>query len=275
MSDKTASRWSVGRYNDLEIPTYIPSEALLHEHGQFLRAFLLRVLVTDLQRLLTTNGCEQCFVNAPLTPEYDSDGNRSNTPEAVISERRMRAMDDIGKLLRAFVDRAEQAKSQEITRRIYLTPELMSTGAWGAIIGARGMVHQQLEKETKCRIVLVGRDITNPLKDTNANAAAMALEDPHVRIIAPNEQQLQLAAERIEWILSDDPEAVEFRERNRRRTAQVEGRYDPRTWVSSSAAAAGQPGVGAKRGRTEEAPAAAKESAEEVDAELDELLEDL
>lgn len=71
------------------------------------------------------------------------------------------------------------------------------------------------------------------MKDTNVNAAAMAMEDPHVRITASNEHDLQVAAERVEWILSDDPEAIEFREKNRRRMAQVEGRYDPRTWVSS------------------------------------------
>lgn len=71
------------------------------------------------------------------------------------------------------------------------------------------------------------------MKDTNVNAAAMAMEDPHVRITATNEHDLQVAAERVEWILSDDPEAIEFREKNRRRMAQVEGRYDPRTWVSS------------------------------------------
>lgn len=272
MAKVPRSRWSESRYTNIQVPSYVPPEALLHEEGQFIRAFLLRVMANDMQRLIATNSCPSYFQNIPLEPEYDANGNRTNTPENVLGEKRLHVMDDIGKLLRTYVERADYAaaKSKDITRRIYFTAVQMETGEYGALIGARGLVHQQLEKETNCHIVLAGRGITNPLKDTNPNAAAMALEDPHVRITATNEADLQKAAERVEWILSDDPEAVEFREKNRRRTAQVEGRYDPRTWMTladrKAAAAA------SKGGKREREPEPVEE---ERDAELDEFLEDL
>ncbi|KPA81635.1 putative branch point binding protein [Leptomonas pyrrhocoris] len=288
MPKETTSRWSDVRYTNLNIPSYVPSEALVAEDGQFIRAFLLRVLATDMQRMLATHTCDAYFCNIPLEPEYDANGNRTNTPEDVVMEKRLRVMDDISKLLRTYVERAEYAanKSKDINHRIYFTHEQIETGDYGALIGPRGQVHQDLEKETKCHIVLVGRGITNPLKDTNPNAAAMALEDPHVRITAKTEEDLQKAAEKIEWILSDEPDAVEFRENNRRHMAQVDGRYDPRTWMTvaekkkaaaqkaAAAAGAGEGGaeVGKKRPR-EEGGAEAAEA--EEDAELNEFLEDL
>ncbi|KPI90602.1 putative branch point binding protein [Leptomonas seymouri] len=285
MPKETTSRWSEVRYTNLHIPSYVPSEALVAEDGQFMRAFLLRVLATDMQRMLAAHTCDMYFCNTPLEPEYDANGNRTNTPEDVVMEKRLRVMDDISKLLRTYVERAEYAasKSKDINHRIYFTHDQIETGDYGALIGPRGQVHQDLEKETNCHIVLVGRGITNPLKDTNPNAAAMALEDPHVRITAKTEEDLQKAAEKIEWILSDEPDAVEFRENNRRRMAQVDGRYDPRTWMTvaekkkaaaqKAAAAAGENGaeVGTKRPRE----AGGAEAAEEDDAELNEFLEDL
>lgn len=271
MSKETTSRWSDTRYTNMEVPSYIPPEAITHEKGQFLRALLLRVLAQDMQRMLETHTCDQYFRNIPIEPEYDASGNRTNTPENMIGEKRLHAIDDLSKLLRTYVERHDPSKSKDITRKLYFTQEQMDTGAWGSLIGARGAVHQQLEKETKCRVVLAGRGITNPLKDTNPNAAALALEDPHVRITAQNEQDLQAAAERIEWILSDDPEAVEFRDKNRRRMAQVEGRYDPRTWVSAADKKQAQAEKGGERGTAGKRP----REEETVDAEVDEFLEDL
>lgn len=264
----------------------------MHEDGQFMRAFLLRVLATDMQRMLAARTCEGYFRNIPIEPEYDENGNRTNTPEDVVMDKRLRVMDDISRLLRTYVERAEYAanKSKDINHRIYFTPEQIETGDYGALIGPRGQVHQDLEKKTNCHIVLVGRGITNPLKDTNPNAATMALEDPHVRITAKTEEDLQKASEEIERILSDDPESVRFREDNRRRMAQVDGRYDPRTWMTvaekkqkaaaqkaAAAAAAAGPGDGeggaeaGKKRRREDGDA----EGEEDDAELNEFLEDL
>lgn len=296
MPKETASRWSESRYTNLAVPSYVPSEALVHEDGQFMRAFLLRALATDMQRMLAAHTYDAYFRNILLKPEYDGNGNRTNTPENVVMEKRLRVMDDISKLLRTYVELAEYAanKSKDINHRIYFTPDQIETGDYGALIGPRGQVHQDLEKETNCHIVLVGRGITNPLKDTNPNAAAMALEDPHVRITAKTEEDLQKAAEKIEWILSDEPDAVEFRENNRRRMAQVDGRYDPRTWMTmaekkkkaaaqkaaAAAAAAGESDngaeVGKKRPREEGGvEAASAEEDDDDDTELNELLDDL
>lgn len=296
MPKETASRWSESRYTNFAVPSYVPSEALVHEDGQFMRAFLLRALATDMQRMLAAHTCDAYFRNILLKPEYDGNGNRTNTPENVVMEKRLRVMDDISKLLRTYVELAEYAanKSKDINHRIYFTPDQIETGDYGALIGPRGQVHQDLEKETNCHIVLVGRGITNPLKDTNPNAAAMALEDPHVRITAKTEEDLQKAAEKIEWILSDEPDAVEFRENNRRRMAQVDGRYDPRTWMTmaekkkkaaaqkaaAAAAAAGESDDGAEAGKKrprEEGgvEAASAEEDDDDDTELNELLDDL
>lgn len=284
-STASSSRWSTTRYTNTEIPSYVPAEAFTFLNGQFLRAFRLRAIVHDLQRLLKTQTCDQYFVNIPLTPTYDeTTGERNNTPYQLLSEKRVKAITELSSMHRLFDDRLSDTRGgKEILRKIRFTKEQMDSGAWGAIIGARGMVHQKLEKEFQCRIVLAGRGITDPMKDSNFNAVTWAYEDPHVRLSAASEQNLQAAAERIEWILSDDPEAVEFREQNRRRTAQVEGRYDPRTWVSATdrakAAAAGSAsstaeggttagasGVGHKRGR---------EHATEEEAEKDDDLEAL
>lgn len=269
MSKETKSRWSESRYTNMEIPSYIPSEALVYEKGQFLRAFLLRVLAIDMQRFLSTEMCDEYFLNINITPQYDADGNRSNTPAMLVAEKRLQVLDEIGRLNRTYVDRNKDAKAKDLIRRIYFTDEQMATGAWGALLGARGAVQQQLEKETHCKIALSGRGITNPLKDRNPNAAQLALEDPHVRITATNEADLQTAAERIEWILSDDPEAEDFREKNRRRTAQVEGRFDPRTWQAGGKPAAAGQRRGEKRGRPDE------EEPAPIDEDLAEFLEDL
>lgn len=240
------SRWSESRYTNSLIPHYIPPETFTYLDGQYMRAFKLCALAHDYQRLIATNDCEQCFVNLPLTPEYNASGVNINDPDSVISESRRKAIQAIMDLHSRYGERI-QGKGKEIFRKIRLTKEQIDSGSWGALLGARGHVHQKLEKEYNCRIVLAGKGITDTMKDTNLNASTWAMEEPHVRLTASNETDLQAAAERIEWILSDDPEAVEYREQNRRRTAQVEGRYDPRTWVSSTGTA---PGAG-KRKREE------------------------
>ncbi|KAG8348755.1 KH domain [Trypanosoma vivax] len=261
------SRWSTERYTNLYIPNYIPPELLIYDEGQFLKAFLLRVLSVDLNRFIETKRCDDYFINLPIVPEYNSEGHRTNATEDLVAEKRLKVMDELTNLLRLHSELGMQAKApKEIMRKRFFTREEMENGAYGAILGARGMVHQELEQTTKCKIVLAGRGITNPLKDTSANAARMALEDPHVRITASSEQALQHAMQRIEWILSDDPEAQEFRENNRKRMAQIEGRYDPRTWVSSVEKRGGSP---QRRGwkRSREEP--------ELDADVQEFLDEL
>eukprot|EP00796_Vickermania_ingenoplastis_P006750 gene6750-4842_t len=250
MADGGASRWSKERYTNPEVPSYVPPEAFTHLDGQFMRAFRLRALIHDFHRIVKSGKSDQCFVNVSIEPKYNATGGRVNTPEDILLNRRMAAIKELSRMHSTFGDHHE-TKGKTILRKVRLSREVVETGSWGALIGARGMVHQQMEKDYNCHIVLAGRGITDPVKDTNPNALSWAQEDPHVRITANNEQDLQAAVERIEWILSDDPEAVEFREINRRRTAQVEGRYDPSTWVSSTtpAAAAAGAGAGTKKGK--------------------------
>nr|CCC94040.1 putative branch point binding protein [Trypanosoma congolense IL3000] len=269
------SRWSSERYTNLHIPSYIPPELLLYDEGQFLRAFLLRVLSIDLNRFIETRRCEDYFTNIPVTPIYNAEGQRTNTPDELVADKRLKVMDELTNLLRQHSELEMQAKYQKgIVRKRYFSKEEMDNGAYGAILGARGMVHQELERTTNCKIVLAGRGITNPLKDTSGNAAQIALEEPHARITAPTEQALQHAMERIEWILSDDPEALEFRENNRRRMAQIEGRYDPRTWVSlTEKNANAMRRTGKKRDRDEAEAEAEVET--QLDADVQEFLDEL
>lgn len=285
-----ASRWSENRYHNLDIPSYIPPESFSYLSGHFMRAFRLRAIIHDFQRILSTDSCDACYVNIPLTPVYNDKGERTNTPYNLISEKRLRAITELSGMLSLFDERssAEMKGGKEVFRKIRFTKEQVMLGAWGALLGARGAIHQQLEKQYNCRIILAGRGITDPTKDPSASAAIWALEDPHVRISAATEEDLQSAAERIEWILSDAPEAVAFREMNRKRTAKVEGFYDPRTWVDKSkaaatAAAAGGANAGGKmasggdgtmdpksNGRKRER----EETPQPQDEELDEFLND-
>lgn len=270
------SAWSTTKYTNLEIPSYIPPEALVFEHGQFLRVFLLRAQLADINRLINAGAEEDYYRSVTLVPEYDAAGNRTNTPQNLLREKQRSVVDELAKYRRTFVESAEAAeqKSKEISRKIYFTEEQMASGYWGAIIGARGSVQQALAKKTNCRIALAGRGITNVNKDTSANAAALALEEPHVRITATNEADLGAAIEQIEWILSDEPDAVDFRENNRRRVAQVNGRYDPSTWMTEAQRRAKeqqQHGLGTKRPRADAPTSLAEEAAQR---EMDELLEE-
>lgn len=278
------SRWSEARFHNLDIPTYVPPESFSYLGGHFMRALRLRAIIHDFQRILATDSSDQCYVNIPLIPSYNESGERTNTPHNLISEKRLKAITELSGMLSLFDDRsnADIKAGKEVFRKIRFTKEQVMLGAWGALLGARGAIHQQLEKQYNCRIILAGRGITDPTKDPSANAAIWALEEPHVRLSAATEDDLQAAAERIEWILSDAPEAAAFRELNRKKTAKVEGFYDPRTWVDKSKAAAAngnssggtadgsspaeQHGEGRKRER-EEAPSP-------QDEELDEFLND-
>lgn len=283
---KPPSRWSTARYHNLDIPSYVPPECFSYLGGHFMRAFRLRAVIHDFQRILATETCDACYVNIPLIPAYNERGERINTPHNLISEKRLRAITELSGMLSLFDERstAEMKGGKEVFRKIRFTKEQVMLGAWGALLGARGAIHQQLEKQYNCRIILAGRGITDPTKDPSANAAIWALEEPHVRISAPTEEELQNAAERIEWILSDAPEAVAFREMNRKRTAKVEGFYDPRTWVDkmkasgSSSPSSGDKATGGAEGSTEQKWEGRKREREEFpepqDKELDEFLND-
>jgi hypothetical protein len=258
-----SSRWSADKFTNPLIPSYVPPELLLLNKGSLCEAFLLRCLMIDCNRMIDSGIADEYFQRVVIIPEYDRYGNRTNTPENLLQAKKRGAMEKLANLLKVHRDLTSSGGAgggnKELVQKRYFTREEMELGAYGALLGARGSVHQELEKTTRCKIVLAGRGITDSKIDMSANAQQLALEEPHARVTAPNEKALQACMERIEWILSDDPEALAFRENNRKKMAKIDGRYNPDTWVSnyaprsagggsSSATNAGE-GGGRKRGR--------------------------
>lgn len=225
-----AHGWSLSRYTNQNIPTYIPPEALLLEEGQFVKSFLLRCQLYDVNRVIETDCCEQYVsYKGPLEPEYDGHGNRTNTPDRILQDLKTKCMTELAEAAKRHKDMvtgaaAAASVSKEIVFKRMFTPDEMQQGAYGAILGARGSVHQSLERETKCKIVLAGRGITDLKKDTSDAALKAIEEDPHARITAPTEKALQECVQKIDWILSDEPAAHEFRENNRKKMAHADGK---------------------------------------------------
>ena len=250
-------RWSRGVYNNPVLPNYVPPEMIIHDSGRTLEALLIRAAFDDIRRLCEHEQYDVYFQRQRpnhIKPEYDRQGNRTNTPKDILNNRRMQLLEQIvakGKeqhTLSSGVTELAGKGNREILHKIYLTPEQIESRAYGAIIGARGRTHQELEKEYRCRIVVEGRGITDLKKEVNMqNSAALtrAEEAPHVRITARDERDMRRCIEKISWILSDDPEAQEFREENRKALAIVNGTYNPDTWVSSIKPEAGA-GAGKK-----------------------------
>lgn len=111
----------------------------------------------------------------------------------------------------------EYTRDGRIIHRIFFSKQVMDAKRHGAILGSRGTTHRLLERETGCRICLGGRGITD-LRNTRdgqdlEEARRLLSYDAHCQIIAPSELHLQRAIERIEFLVSDDPEAEELRER--------------------------------------------------------------
>ncbi|CUG92337.1 branch point-binding protein, putative [Bodo saltans] len=270
--EEDAHGWSVCRYTNQNIPTYIPPEALLLEEGQFVKSFLLRCQLYDVYRVIETDTCEQYLSHkGALEPEYDKNGNRTNTPEQVLQELKTKCMTELTEALKRHRDMvsgaaaAAAAVTKEIVFKRMFTVDEMQQGAYGAILGARGSVHQSLERETKCKIVLAGRGITDLKKDTSEAALRAIDEDPHARITAPNEKALQECVQKIDWILSDDPAAHEFRENNRRKMAHADGKAYVPIPREAMMYQASKSGGASKRPREEEAPV--------VDQEINDFLD--
>lgn len=228
--EEDAHGWSLCRYTNQNIPTYIPPEALMLEEGQYAKSFLLRCQLYDINRVLETGACEKYLTyKGHIEPEYDKNGNRTNTPEQILQNLKTKCMTELTEALKRHKEMVSGAAaaasvSKEIVFKRYFTAEEMQQGAYGAILGARGSVHQSLERETKSKIVLAGKGITDLKKDTSDAALKAVEEEPHARITSPNEKALQECVQKIDWILSDEPAAHEFRENNRRKMAHADGK---------------------------------------------------
>jgi len=232
------SRWSEGKYCNMYVPNYVPPEFMIFDNGTPLDVFLARAQLEDLKRLSERAAPELYFMrrNGPLNipAKYDAHGRRMNTPQQVLMERKEKLTRELQDRSKRF-NRLGATGEREIVRKVYFTPQQMESKSYGAILGSRGATHQKLESETGCRIVLAGRGITDMKKAINLRhydqSNEMATDRPHCRITAPSESALQKAVERIEWILSDTPEAIRFRDDVRKRLAIDNGTYDPKTWV--------------------------------------------
>mmetsp|Transcript_48210 Transcript_48210/g.55696 ORF Transcript_48210/g.55696 Transcript_48210/m.55696 type:complete len:259 (+) Transcript_48210:57-833(+) len=217
---QTNHGWSLSTFANQNVPTYLPPEAIILEKGEFLKGFLLRCQVHDLQRMIDTDQCE-AFVT-------QCSGDRlGKSALDQIQDRKTNVMEKLMELSKQHKEASAGAPmlaSKGIVQIRKFKKEEMEQGAYGAILGARGSVHQDLEKSTGCKIVLAGKGITDLRKDTSDLAKAAAEEDPHARIWAPNHKALDECLKKIDWILSDEPAAQEFREKNRKTLAAFSGK---------------------------------------------------
>lgn len=241
-------RWSPrgDTYHNASIPNYVPPELLLFDNGHAIDVFLLRAQLEDAKRLIEHNAADHYFLRCngepkSFPPKWSHDGSiRTNTLDVLLTDQRDRLMKTLQERQKKFTAQQLGATGsvagKEIVKKIYFTDEQFEQKSFGAIFGARGATHQRLQAETQCNIVLGGKGLTDMKKGVNLrkfeDAKAMAEDKPHVRITAPNEAALQKAVEKIEWILSDDIEALRFREEIRKNLAILNGNYNPETWVS-------------------------------------------
>ena len=242
------NRWSTDVFSNPIVPSYIPPEALLHDRGEFAKAFAARALLHDINRLDESKQAAVFFAHKEITPEYDASGTRNNTPDDLLKLRKRQVVETMASMLKRHREEVlgqSGGNGRDIVQKRFFRKEELDL--YGALLGARGKVHQELEKETGCKLVLAGRGITSLLTETSPDAQRMAQEDPHIRITAPNERALQLAYEKVDWILSDEPSAQQYREKNRRRMDHIEGRET--RWEGPAGRGGRGSGAGASSGR--------------------------
>ena len=233
----TSLRWSEDRYSNPQIPNYIPPEMFLLGNGAALYAFTTRATLTDTKRMLDRQAEDQYFMRRngvlKVTPKFDGSGRRTNSFAQILTEKQARLQRDFTDMARSVLNVPGGLNdSKQIVKKIYFTEKQLENKSHGAIIGARGATHQQLQRETRCKVVIGGRGMTDVIKEVNLrdrqNAEEMAQDRPHVRITAPNEKCLQDCVERIEWMLSDLPDAIKLRDDNRIKLAIANfGSYQP------------------------------------------------
>ena len=236
------SRWSpVGaKFSNPAVPNFLPPEYILFENGQALDAFVLRASMEDAKRLTENNLSDQWFLRrdgfpTKLEAKFNAQGQQINTHDRLLQASRSKLMNELMDRHKKFqTQQSAMALEKDIVKKIYFTPEQFENKIYGAILGARGSTHQKIEKETHTKIVLAGKGITDAKKASSTVPAdelrAMLEERPHCRITAKCETDLQQAVEKIEWIISDEPRAIEFRDENRRNLAIINGTYSADTW---------------------------------------------
>ena len=243
-------RWSTARYCNPDVPSYVPPELLIVGDGRPLAALLQRARLEDIK-----NSIEGVYFSGrggELPRDF-----RGSAADALwaVREQHQREFSDAARKLQLEQQSRDPAGGRDpantrIVRKIYFTQAQLDSGVYGALFGSRGATQKQLQTETKCRIVVAGRGITDPLKLHHGmdaeTARRLAEEDPHVCITAPNEKALRDAVQRVEFLISDDIDAVRLREENKRR-ADIDNGLTSRPQQAQQlalTAAAGERGAG-------------------------------
>eukprot|EP01063_Lacrimia_lanifica_P020235 TRINITY_DN27565_c0_g1_i1.p2 TRINITY_DN27565_c0_g1~~TRINITY_DN27565_c0_g1_i1.p2 ORF type:complete len:303 (+),score=111.30 TRINITY_DN27565_c0_g1_i1:60-968(+) len=224
-------RWSEDRKHSPHVPVYVPPELFKVCEGNAMEAFLMRAALADMTRFQEQKKEVEWYERKRKrddTPTYNAKGERVNTPQMQFKEKRTKLLNGI-LALSSKLNQKQAATDTRIVKKIYFTKEQMASRAYGAILGARGRTHQELEKSTGCKISLMGRGISDQLKNKSGPGGGemRAGEDdtPHCHITAPDEESLRKCVERVEFIISDRPEAVEFRNEKRKEVAILNGTF--------------------------------------------------
>jgi len=235
------SRWSEAKYCNPRVPSYVPPELILWGEGKPLQVFLNKARIEDMKRLHYAHADGVFFMRKDgELPEGFTGWPRHALEEAIqrreeefeherrvvneaLAAREVAALqtgelaNKRRKMLGSLSNNLEYTRDGRIIHRIFFSRRVMDNRLYAAILGSRGTTHRLLEKETGCKISLGGRGITdmrNLREGTDIEEARRLLSfEPHCQILAPSELHLQRAIERVEFLVSDDPEAEELREK--------------------------------------------------------------
>eukprot|EP00397_Hematodinium_sp_SG-2012_P011775 GEMP01011923.1.p1 GENE.GEMP01011923.1~~GEMP01011923.1.p1 ORF type:complete len:770 (+),score=180.31 GEMP01011923.1:87-2396(+) len=178
------------------------------EVDQFLREQRLE----DLIKKVKNNELEDCDpdIRPPSPPPiYDKNGSRLNTREVRI-RKSMHA--ELNRLVRYMLKSVKGYvpppgwKPQKLAKKFIIPIDKYPTAPFmGVIIGPRGVNHKKLQEETRCRIVIRGKDIT----DKWQSEEEMNMPQ-HVHVEADTEEQIEYAERVIKPLLNPESEAFEL-----------------------------------------------------------------
>jgi hypothetical protein len=235
---RPTKRFTDAHYCNPNVPSYIPPEAFLYGDGRFADLFLMRARLDDMRRLKAAGLESLYFMRAGGELPR---GFRGSAGEELHHQREQRYKDFETARTRYSTEDAKRAENSGpaggtrrgdkggVTCKVMLTEQQVQSGTVAALFGYRGSTHKMLLRELNLNALMVGgRGITDPRKQrpevmSYQEAIVLAQEPPHVKLTASNESDLQRAVQRIEFFLSDDPEAINERETLSRRGAIENG----------------------------------------------------
>eukprot|EP00667_Euglena_gracilis_P011809 EG_transcript_12083 len=225
--DQEFTRWSAQRYiqDKVNTPVYVPSELFWKAKGQAMKIFQIRALLNDMNRMGEDKNFEDYFrkkrARSP-EPVYNTKGERTNTRERRFRDLKMKLVQDLLNMSNLHHNRVTQIQKQKFQKCIYFTPEFLETTSFRIIIGPRGRTQKELEAETGAIIHVLGkgtgtRRVGKPQPGDD--------DDPHILITAATEEILHKAVDRINFILSDTPEAQAWKAQKLRELSIINGTF--------------------------------------------------